>query len=534
MYRLNTSLLAALQVVGMVAFCNESTAQDSARAREVAIDSRGVRGTRMLGGGGKLPDSIYEHFLELAGGKQAQIVIIPTASSSADTAEGRASTLKRWQDAHPGYDFTVLHTRDRTVANSNEFGDQIKTATAVWFGGGAQSRLAEAYLDTRFENELHALLARGGVIGGSSAGTAIQTRTMIAGGMAPPRLATGFDFVPFAIADQHFSQRSRLPRLLLALAATPGHFGVGIDEGTAIVVQNRSVKVLGKGKVTFALAATESQPQRLLERTAGEEVDLPTWQRAAIARSRGAWPPQHMAQPTLKSGSLVLCSQRQPPDAALARFVELAGGKDKARIVVVPIATPSLARHSDRVRTQLHALGIRNYQILAPEHANDVDQRHLDMTNQATGIWFDTGRSFRIVDTFEHTALPDAMQRVLARGGVIGGLASIQSEFLLRGDPGSQKQLHCEGYDHGLALLPGCAIDDQFSSLDGKQGLLDLIANAPQMLGIGIDDRTAAVITGSTLEVLGDGTVSIVSMKQGDEHARCAVAAAGDQLHLTR
>ncbi|MGK0203204.1 MAG: cyanophycinase [Planctomycetota bacterium] len=533
-------VLVLIRVLCGMAICDAIAAQATGVTPPTKIDPRGVRGTRVLGGGGKLPSDIYERFLFHAGSKRARRLIVPTASKRADTAEGRQITLQRWQKAHPGHQFEVLHTRDRSEADGKAFAKKMQAATAVWFGGGAQSRLAEAYVGTRFERELHALLERGGVVGGSSAGTAIQTRTMIAGGKAPPRLMTGFDLVPFAIADQHFSQRKRLPRLLLALELAPGHFGIGIDEGTAVVVWQRAVHVLGKGKVHFALAKTKTQQQRIVTLGAGGQIDLPTWQRAARQRELGAWPPAKLPPPTVKTGSLVLAGGDHVPDQAFERFVALAGGAANARIVIVPIATPwwrdresYVIKHRILpVQRKLRALSVTNIQLLTPEHPNDVHQRHTEMLEQATGVWFTGGRSWHIIDAFDGTPIPMALHRVLERGGVIGGMASVQSDFLLRGDPLSPKPLHCEGYDHGLGFLLGCAIDDQFAPHQGIDGLKALITKHPQLLGIDLNDHTAAVVTGDMLEVLGTQKVTIVQRRTEQAAATTTTLTGGEQWHL--
>src|SRR5690606_10357767 len=138
----------------------------------------GLPGTRLVGGGGRLPDAAYARFLELAGGPRARIVLIPTASATADDPKQVEATLARWRTDHPGIEISALHTRDRAQADDPEFCAPLRAATGVWLGGGAQERLAAAYVGTRVEQELHALLARGGVVGGTSAGAAVQTRTM--------------------------------------------------------------------------------------------------------------------------------------------------------------------------------------------------------------------------------------------------------------------------------------------------------------------------------------------------------------------
>ena len=120
-------------------------------------------------GGGSLPQGVFERFRLLAGA-QPRLVVIPTASSrDVDVVE----IQNRWRSR--GFEDTrILHSNDRQQASSPDFLMPLETATAVWFGGGSQQRIADAYLDTRVEKELHQLMRRGGVIGGTSAGAAIQ------------------------------------------------------------------------------------------------------------------------------------------------------------------------------------------------------------------------------------------------------------------------------------------------------------------------------------------------------------------------
>jgi cyanophycinase len=99
------------------------------------------------------------------------------------------------------------------------------------------------------ERQLHHLLARGGVIGGTSAGAAVTSEVMIRGGNHVAELGRGFGFLRGVIVDQHLSERNRLRRLQGAMARHPGYLGLGIDEQTAVVVQRRVARVLGERQV---------------------------------------------------------------------------------------------------------------------------------------------------------------------------------------------------------------------------------------------------------------------------------------------
>src|SRR6186997_2341999 len=109
-----------------------ASAEDSPRA---------VAGNLVICGGGDLPGDVHSAFFELAGGKQARIVVIPTASESADEPPS-ASALEPWQSLGASH-VERLHTRDRKVANEEAFVAPLRGATAVWIGGGDQVRLAK-------------------------------------------------------------------------------------------------------------------------------------------------------------------------------------------------------------------------------------------------------------------------------------------------------------------------------------------------------------------------------------------------------
>jgi cyanophycinase len=227
-------------------------------------------GALVIHGGGHLSRDLIRTFVELGGGADGTLIVIPTAADDVSHADELAAS---WRAAGFGT-VEVLHTRSRKRANADDLVAPLTTATAVWFDGGEQGRLADAYTGTRVETELHALLARGGVIGGSSAGAAIMSRVMIRSGKAKPRIGTGLALLPGAIIDQHFVARNREPRLLVALRKHPELVGLGIDEGTAIIVRDGAADVVGESSVTVALAATADEPAKTTVLAAGDRLDL--------------------------------------------------------------------------------------------------------------------------------------------------------------------------------------------------------------------------------------------------------------------
>lgn len=211
-------------------------------------------GSLVIVGGALRDEAILERFISLAGGPEAPIVIIPTAGGEEDYDAWYAGARRFRQLG--ATNLTVLHTLDREQAESEEFTAPIASARAVWFPGGRQWRLVDAYADTRTERELHALLARGGVIGGSSAGATIQGEYLARGDTSGNTIMMGdheegFGFVKGVAIDQHLLVRNRHFDLMEIIGARPELLGIGIDEDTAIVVRGNSFEVIGQGYVAI-------------------------------------------------------------------------------------------------------------------------------------------------------------------------------------------------------------------------------------------------------------------------------------------
>jgi len=512
------TLLAMLSGLLWMAWCQ---AQDPAPPHLAGL----LPGTRLLAGGGDLPTSVLDRFVALAGGAKARIVVVPTASESADTAEGRDQTLQRWQRRYPECHWQILHTRDRSEADSEAFCAPLRDATAVWFGGGAQQRLAQAYVGTRFETELQAVLRRGGVVAGTSAGTAIQTRTMIQEGMANPIVATGFDLVPFAISDQHFLRRQRLPRLRKVLTAQPGHFGIGVDEGTAVEVSGRQLTVIGVSRAVLVLAATATQPERVVELGEGDRTDLWAWQRAARQRAAPQPPSARTAVPELQHGSLLLHGGGEFAATVVDRFRKLAGG-DAAQIVCL-LPPPTRGADGDAVYSALQQTGAK-VTALRIDQAAAWTTAQLASLAAASAVWLGAAEPWQLCDACDRAPIANALAMVLQRGGVLGGTsggARMLGAFLLRSDPIDPKAPWCEGYTQGLACLPGTAIDHAPSADPEFQDLQLLLQQQPTVFGLGLHAGSAALIQGRTLEVLAGGTGLTVLATHAAEHGNPAVRA---------
>ena len=145
-----------------------------------------------------------------------------------------------------------------------------------------------------------------------------------------------------------------------------------------------------------------------------------------------------------------------------------------------------------------------------------------DAFQNATGIWFGGGRQWRFIDAYEGTVAETMFRGVLERGGVIGGSsagASIQAEYMVRGNPLGNTDLMAEGYERGLIFLPGVAIDQHLSQRNRLPDLRSVIERFPQLLGVGLDESTAIVVQGTKAEVIGENAVFFLD-KGSDNQTR--------------
>jgi len=235
-----------------------------------AVTSLASRGALILAGGGKNAPGIMQAFTRLAG-RGAPIVVIPTALEEKDVKERLAVLKSRHGELFQTDDITILDTRDRAVADSEEFVKPLRRARGVWILGGEAAYLIKIYQGTRTEQELKAVLARGGVVGGTSAGAIIQTSTIIA---ADGRtLVPGFGLISGVLLFPHWSERRGEAGLVKYTGQIHAPLGIGVDEATAVVVQGNSFEVVGEGHVGIVDGAThEGKGYYLLN--PGERFDL--------------------------------------------------------------------------------------------------------------------------------------------------------------------------------------------------------------------------------------------------------------------
>lgn len=217
------------------------------------------KGTLVIVGGVQV-ESIMKKFVELAGGPQAKIIIIPNAGS--DPVGNSEIQKQEFTELGAVSDYLIF-TRETADDKANL--KKMDWANAVFFLGGDQSDLAKDMLGTKLLDKVFQLYNKGGLVGGTSAGAAIMSEVMITGNELINKDSTrnfitidkgnvetirGFGFLKTVIIDQHFLKRKRHNRTIAALIEHPDHIGVAIDESTAIVVYpDDTFEVLGNSQV---------------------------------------------------------------------------------------------------------------------------------------------------------------------------------------------------------------------------------------------------------------------------------------------
>jgi cyanophycinase len=231
-----------------------------------ALAAEAPRGHLVLIGGGDKPADAMAKFIELAGGPQARIVAIPTASTDSDVGYYYTDLFR---EKYGCPNVVTLDIKNRVDAMRPDWADLAAVAGGIFFGGGDQARITGALLDTAVGDAVAAAFARGAVIGGHSAGTACQSPLMITGEgdftvirAGSVELVRGLGLFRDVIVDQHFIARRRSNRLISVIFEHPELLGVGVDEDTAVWVRpDGTFQVLGDRCVMVldARAATVSR-----------------------------------------------------------------------------------------------------------------------------------------------------------------------------------------------------------------------------------------------------------------------------------
>lgn len=220
---------------------------------------------------------VLREFVRLAGGLKARLTVITVATERpVEVGADYVAVFRRIGCKQ----VRTLDVPDRVAAAAPATAAELEGASGVFFTGGNQLRITHLLGGTPLDALLHRRRADGLVIGGTSAGAAVMSGTMIVGGAneAAPRagaveVGPGLDLLRGVMVDQHFTRRGRTGRLLAALARYPHLLGVGIDEDTALVAEGGEFRVVGAGAVTV-LDLSAALANNALELAAGAHLGI--------------------------------------------------------------------------------------------------------------------------------------------------------------------------------------------------------------------------------------------------------------------
>ncbi|MFT7451874.1 MAG: cyanophycinase [Patescibacteria group bacterium] len=211
----------------------------------------------MIIGGAAEADVFYEKFAELAGGKEAKIILIPTAAGDKWLSQDPEFKQHKQHFYNKGFrNVQVLHTRNLQEANTPEFYKELETASGIWITGGRQWRLADSYLNTKTLAAIKGVLDRGGVVCGSSAGATIQGSYLARGDTKTNTIMMGdheegFGLISNVAIDQHLLKRNRQFDLFKILDNRPELLGIGLDENAGLYIHGNTAEVIGESYVAI-------------------------------------------------------------------------------------------------------------------------------------------------------------------------------------------------------------------------------------------------------------------------------------------
>jgi cyanophycinase len=390
-----------------------------------------------------------------------------------------------------------------------ELTDSIATSRFVWCCGNARQLMLKALTDPNVREVCDQVFAAGGRIGGNRlfsqiAGTAFSGE--------PDQLEQGLGLIPQAVV---FTDASRSNDF--AFDASLPLFQIELKSDSRVAISGRRLYLLS-GETRIAFPQTQHDvPFDSWLNAHHRFADLTALRRFALQRQSADFLAEAPKESIVENGTLIIVGGGGMPRGLLADFVELAGGK-QAKIVVIPISMPDPLPDESRFIEQLKQLGAATVTVLTARTPQSVcAPESMDALRQATGIWFGGGRQWRFVDAYQGTEAEKLLHDVLKRGGVIAGSsagASIQGEYMARGDPLGSEQIMALGYEQGMGFLPGVAIDQHFTQRNRLADLSSLVDRYPQLLGIGIDESTAIVVQKNIAKVVGKHRVCFYDRAQ--------------------
>lgn len=198
----------------------------------------------------------------------------------------------------------------------------------------------------------------------------------------------------------------------------------------------------------------------------------------------------------------------------LREFVRRAGGT-KARIAIITAATELPREVGENYIRVFERLGAEDTRILDTESREDASSSTaLEAINKATGVFFTGGDQARITSVLKDTEIDKAIHKRYSEGIVVGGTSAgaavMPDVMIVEGDSETNPRIEIVDMGPGMGFLPGVVIDQHFSQRGRLGRLISALAQQPAVLGFGIDENTAMVVTDSQFEVIGEGCITVV------------------------
>lgn len=230
-------------------------------------------------GGGERPADAMKKFVEWSGGAKSRVLVVSWASGEPEASF--ESLRKQFTESGAG---EVVHApvRPLDADKRKQFIDAMATATGVFFSGGDQNRIMDVLADEELYKLLKEKYSKGIAFGGTSAGAALMSDPMMTGEAdlkvldgTKVGVRKGLGLLPGVIFDQHFLIRQRHNRLFGLVLVNPTMLGIGIDEDTAVLIEdNQRLTVAGATQVMFAHAPKGRQPLQVSFLKPGEKFDV--------------------------------------------------------------------------------------------------------------------------------------------------------------------------------------------------------------------------------------------------------------------
>lgn len=510
-------LIAILLLTGLTVIGQEPNPQQGVVFDEVfemwPVDLK-INGQIMLAGSEQLPEGTLEHFLKMVQRRSDQdpskVVHVQLANPESDL---------EWPE----------NVEVNRVTLTNEQDLDLAEVSGIWLTPGRQLTKQDVQQLNRLSDPLHAFIGRGGILLADQWVSPWLGQWNFRTGERLPMIEDGLNLVPDCVIGCGFQSEDE-KQMLSVLSVSPRSIGIGVPAGGLVVLNGRKMRAYGERPATFLMAANIEKPIRRKElRVSGlgqrrinpylQMVDLTAWRRHAIDRTVDPFPPAEPPAPYVENGRLVIVGGGGMPEGLLDQFIEMAGGEN-AKLVYIPCAEQDDVPPNSRLLQGWRDKGVASAVML---HTKDRSRANSDETFlaplvDATGIWLGGGRQWNFSDSYYGTEAHRLMKQVVQRGGVIGGSsagASIQARYLARANPLGNFDIMVDGYERGgLGFIGGVAIDQHFSQRRRQPDMTSLVNRFPQLLGIGLDEKTAIVVRGSTAEVVGDGRVFFYDRNQ--------------------